>query len=98
MAVQKPKVVVTRKLPDPVETRMRELFDVELNLDDRPMTKAALFEAMARADVLAPTVPDRIDAEVLSHAGPSLKMIANFGAGVDHIDVAAAKARGITVT
>ena len=98
MAGRKPKVVVTRKLPDPVETRMRELFDVELNLDDRPMTKAALGEAMARADVLAPTVTDRIDAEVLSHAGPNLKMIANFGAGVDHIDVAAAKARGITVT
>ena len=98
MAGRKPKVVVTRKLPDPVETRMRELFDVELNLDDQPMTKAALSEAMARADVLAPTLTDRIDKEVLAHAGPNLKMIANFGAGVDHIDVAAAKARGITVT
>ncbi|MEO6339163.1 MAG: D-glycerate dehydrogenase [Caulobacteraceae bacterium] len=98
MVGRKPKVVVTRKLPDPVETRMRELFDVELNLDDRPMTKAALCAAMARANVLAPTLTDRIDAEVLASAGPDLKMIANFGAGVDHIDVAAAKARGITVT
>jgi glyoxylate reductase len=98
MAGRKPKVVVTRKLPDPVETRMRELFDVELNLDDTPMSPAALKAAMARADVLAPTVTDRIDAEVIAAAGPDLKMIANFGAGVDHIDVSAAKARGVTVT
>jgi glyoxylate reductase len=98
MAGRKPKVVVTRKLPDPVETRMRELFDVELNLDDAPMSPEALKAAMARADVLAPTVTDRIDAGVIAAAGPDLKMIANFGAGVDHIDVAAAKAAGVTVT
>jgi len=98
MAGRKPKVVVTRKLPDPVETRMRELFDVELNIDDKPMSPEALCAAMARADVLAPTVTDRIDAAVIAAAGPNLKLIANYGAGVDHIDVVAAKARGITVT
>jgi glyoxylate reductase len=98
MPVRKPKVVVTRKLPDPVETRMRELFDAELNLEDRPMSGAALAEAAGRADVLATTVTDRIDADLIAAAGPQLKLIANFGAGVDHIDVAAANARGITVT
>jgi glyoxylate reductase len=98
MAARKPKVIVTRKLPDPVETRMRELFDTELNLTDAPMTRAQLSDAVARADVLAPTITDKIDAGLLERAGPQLKLIANFGAGVDHIDVAAANARGITVT
>ena len=98
MAVRKPKVVVTRKLPDPVETRMRELFDAELNLEDRPMTAAELADAVSRAEVLAPTLGDRIDADLIAAAGPQLKLIANFGAGVDHIDVAAAHARGIVVT
>ena len=98
MAVRKPKVIVTRKLPDPVETRMRELFDAELNLSDQPMSRKELEAAVARADVLAPTITDRIDAALLEHAGPQLKLIANFGAGVDHIDVTAANARGITVT
>ena len=98
MAVRKPKVIVTRKLPDPVETRMRELFDTELNLTDAPMTRAQLSDAVARADVLAPTITDKIDATLLEKAGPKLKLIANFGAGVDHVDVAAANARGITVT
>jgi len=98
MAARKPKVIVTRKLPDSVETRMRELFDTELNLTDQPMSRAALIDAVKRADVLAPTITDEIDAELLSHAGERLKLIANFGAGVDHIDVAAAHARGLTVT
>jgi glyoxylate reductase len=98
MPVRKPKVVVTRKLPDAVETRMRELFDAELNLDDRPLSASDLADALGRADVLAPTVTDRIDAAVLAAAGPRLKLIANFGAGTDHIDVAAAAARGIAVT
>src|ERR1700751_399818 len=98
MAPRKPKVIVTRKLPDAVETRMRELFDTELNLDDTPMDAEALVAAMARADVLAPTITDRLDAELIGRAGPQLKLIANFGAGVDHIDIAAANAHGITVT
>jgi len=98
MPVRKPKVVVTRRLPDPVETRMRELFDTELNLDDAPLSAEALAAAMARADVLVPTITDRIDAAVIAKAGEQLKLIANFGAGVDHIDVPAANERGITVT
>src|ERR1700693_2883338 len=95
---RKPLVVVTRKLPDSVETRMRELFDTRLNLDDKPMSQGQLAEAMKTADVLVPTVTDRIDAAVLKETGPNLKLIANFGNGVDNIDVSAAVARGITVT
>ncbi|MBS0333647.1 MAG: D-glycerate dehydrogenase, partial [Proteobacteria bacterium] len=98
MAARKPKVIVTRKLPDPVETRMRELFDTELNLTDEPMSRAQLADALGRADVLAPTITDKIDASLLEKAGPKLKLIANFGVGVDHIDIAAANARGIAVT
>ena len=95
---KKPLVIVTRKLPDGVELRMRELFDARLNPDDKPMTQAQLAEAVKTADVLVPTVTDRIDAPVLSKAGDQLKLIANFGNGVDNIDVATAVARGITVT
>jgi glyoxylate reductase len=95
---KKPLVVVTRKLPDSVETRMRELFDARLNLDDRPMTQSELADAARVADVLVPTVTDRIDASVLSHSGEKLKLIANFGNGVDNIDVTTALQRGITVT
>ena len=95
---KKPLVIVTRKLPENVETRMRELFDARLNLDDVPMTPKELAEAMKAADVLVPTVTDRIDGPVLKEAGERLKLIANFGNGVDNIDVAAAIQRGITVT
>ncbi|MCJ8144588.1 D-glycerate dehydrogenase [Ancylobacter sp. A5.8] len=98
MARKKPLVVVTRKLPDKIETRMRELFDARLNVEDKPLTQAQLAEAAGMADVLVPAICDRIDAEVLAGAGPNLKLIANFGNGVDHIDVAAASARGITIT
>jgi glyoxylate reductase len=98
MADRKPKVVVTRKLPDPVEVRMRELFDTEFNAADRPMSADALAHALATADVLVPTVTDRIGSDLIDHAGPQLKLIANFGAGVDHIDVKAAIGRGIMVT
>jgi glyoxylate reductase len=98
MTARKLKVVLTRKLPEPVETRMRELFDAELNHEDRPFDGAMLEAALSRADVLVPTITDRLDASILGHAGPNLKMIANFGAGVDHIDVAAAVERGIIVT
>ena len=95
---KRPLVVVTRRLPDVVETRMRELFDARLNLDDRPMQPADLIEAVKSADVLVPTVTDEIDASVVAEAGPNLKLIANFGNGFDNIDVPAALARGITVT
>jgi glyoxylate reductase len=98
MPHKKPLVVVTRKLPDVIETRMMELFDARLNLDDRPMSKTELIEAVKDADVLVPTITDRIDAGVLSQAGPALKLIANFGTGVDHIDLATARSRNITVT
>jgi glyoxylate reductase len=98
MALRKPKVIVTRKLPDAVETRMRELFDAELNLDDIPMDVESLAAAVSRAEVLACTITDRIDGDVIARAGTQLKLIANFGVGVDHIDVVAANARGIIVT
>src|ERR1700689_4141118 len=95
---KKPLVVVTRKLPDSIETRMRELFDVRLNIDDKPMSQSGLAEAARVADVLVPTVTDHIDRSVLSQSGERLKLIANFGNGVDNIDVATAVQRGITVT
>ena len=95
---KKPLVVVTRKLPDRIETRMRELFDARLNLDDEPMEAQALASAMAEAEILVPTVTDRIDARLIEAAGPQLKLISNFGTGVDNIDVDAAHKRGITVT
>src|SRR5262249_54196018 len=95
---KKPLVVVTRRLPDIVETRMRELFDARLNLADEPMSSEALREAVGIADVLVPTISDRIDQEVIAAAGPSLRLIANFGNGVDHIDVATATEPKITVT
>ena len=98
MPSKKLKVVVTRRLPDPVETRLRELFDAELNVEDKPMTTDELVSAVQRADVLVPTVTDRIDGRVLSRAGEQLRLIAQFGAGVDNIDVATAVQRGITVT
>ena len=94
----KPVVVVTRKLPDPIETRMMELFDVRLNLADSPMSQAQLIAAAKSCDVLVPTVTDRIDAAVLSQAGERLRLIASFGTGVDHIDLKTARQRNITVT
>ena len=99
MAIRrKPLIVVTRKLPDKVETRMCELFDTRLNLDDRPMSNADLAAAAKSAEILVPTVTDRIDAALLGQCGEQLRLIANFGNGIDHIDVATALARGITVT
>jgi glyoxylate reductase len=95
---KKPLVVVTRKLPDSIETRMRELFDARLNLDDAPLTPEQLAEAMRTADVLVPTVTDEITEEMLKQPECKLKLIAHFGNGVDNIDVVAAHARGITVT
>ncbi len=98
MPKSKPLVIVTRKLPEVVETRMRELFDAQLNHDDKPMSQAELAEAMRTADVLVPTITDKIDAGLLAQAGEKLRLIANFGNGVDNIDVASAVQRGITVT
>src|SRR5687768_3850322 len=98
MTKRKPLVIVTRKLPDVVETRMRELFNARLNPDDTPMTRAGLTAAVKEAEVLVPTVTDRIDKAVIMQAGEQLKLIANFGTGVDNIDVETALARGITVT
>jgi len=95
---RKPLVFITRKLPESIETRMMELFDARLNLDDTPLTQAQLCEAVKRADVLVPTVTDRIDAEVIAAAGDRLRMIASFGTGVDHIDIKAAQSRNLVVT
>jgi glyoxylate reductase len=95
---RKPLVVVTRKLPDKVETRMCELFDTRLNINDHPMTHPDLVEAVKTAEILVPTVTDHIDAALLSQAGEQLRLVANFGNGVDHIDLATALQRGITVT
>ncbi len=95
---KKPTVVVTRKLPDIIETRMMELFDVRLNLEDEPLGKAGLIAAMGDAHVLVPTVTDRIDKDVIAAAGPRLGLIANYGTGVDHIDLAAARQGKIIVT
>jgi glyoxylate reductase len=98
MSRPRPKVVVTRRLPEPVETRMRELFDVRLNEADMALSPAALREAVTSAEVLVPTLTDEIDQALLAQAGPQLKLIANYGAGVDHIDVETARARGILVS
>ncbi|MGB1547593.1 MAG: 2-hydroxyacid dehydrogenase [Alphaproteobacteria bacterium] len=98
MPAKKPVVVVTRKLPDPIETRMMELFNAQLNLDDHALSQSELVQAVEKADVLVPTVTDRIDSGLLAHAGPNLRLIASFGAGVDHIDLNSARQRGITVT
>jgi glyoxylate reductase len=92
------KVVVTRRLPEPVEARMRELFDVTLNPEDRPFERSELAAALAGADVLVPTITDHVDSGLLAQAGPQMKLIANYGAGFDHIDVVTALRRGIMVT
>lgn len=98
MSAHKLKVVLTRRLPDAVETRMRELFDTTLNLTDTPMTADGLAQAVQSAEVLVPTITDAIDTALIGQAGDQLKMIANFGAGVDHIDINAAHAKGLIVT
>ena len=98
MTRRKPVVVVTRKLPEAVETRMMELFDARLNEDDRPMSAAELTAAVGEAEILVPTVTDRIDSRIVAAAGDQLKLIASYGAGVDHIDLASARERGIVVT
>lgn len=94
----RPRVVVTRRLPQAIETRMAELFDIELNLDDMPFSRDRLLASVQDCDVLVPTITDRIDAALIAGASDRLKLIANFGTGVDHIDLDAARARGIPVT
>jgi glyoxylate reductase len=98
MNAEKPPVIVTRKLPELVEARMRELFNVRFNVNDKPMSRDELVTAVQSAGVLVPTVTDRIDRSVLSQCGPALKLIANFGTGVDNIDLETARNRGIVVT
>ena len=98
MAPERPTVVVTRRLPAQVEARMGELFDVRLRDDDTPLSREALAQAMREADVLVPTITDRVDAGLIAQAGPRLRLIANYGAGVDHIDVETARQRGILVS
>ena len=98
MGQKKPKVILTRKLPETIETRMRELFNTSLNDSDEALTRNQLEVAVKTADVLVPTVTDKIDAPLIAEAGDQLRLIASFGTGVDHIDLTAAKARGITVT
>lgn len=95
---QKPLVVITRKLPAPVEARMGDLFDVRANFDDRPMSHLDLVSAVREADVLVPTITDRIDRNIIEKAGEKLKLIANFGNGIDNIDISAAHEKGIYVT
>ena len=94
----KTKIILTRRLPDSVETRMRELFDAVLNEFDQPFTQAQLIDAVKTADVLVPTVTDNLNSSIIEQAGPRLRLIASFGTGVDHIDVNAAREKGITVT
>jgi glyoxylate reductase len=98
MSENKPIVVVTRRLPEATEARMKELFDTRLNAADTPMSEAALVAAMQEADVLVPTVTDHISARIIGAAGEQLKLIANYGNGIDNIDLPAARERGITVT
>ena len=98
MPRNRPLVIVTRKLPETIETRMMELFSTRLNDTDEAMPRAALIDAVKTCEILVPTVTDRIDAAVLAHANPNLRLIANYGTGVDNIDVEAAYKRGITVT
>ena len=94
----KTKIILARRLPDTVETRMRELFNATLNQTDQPFTQEELIQAVKTADVLVPTVTDSLSASVIEQAGPQLRLIASFGTGVDHIDVKAAREKGITVT
>ena len=91
-------IILSRRLPDTVETRMRELFNATLNQTDQPFTQEQLIQAVKTADVLVPTVTDSLSASVIEQAGPQLRLIASFGTGVDHIDVKAAREKGITVT
>ena len=96
--MKKPKVIITRRLQDRVEKRMRELFNVDLSDAEYPISRQELLSAVKEADILVPTIGDKIDASILSAASSNLKLIANYGAGYDHIDIKTALQRGIIVT
>ena len=95
---EKPLVIVTRRLPELVETRLMELFNTKLSIDDKPFSKKQLIDAVKEADVLIPTVTDKIDMNILENASSKLKLIANFGNGTDHIDIETAQKKKIIVT
>ena len=95
---KKARIAVTRKLPATVETQLGEIFDTKFNLDDTPFSESQLIRAVNWADILVPTVTDQVNAKVINAAGPNLKLIANFGVGVNHIDLEAAEAKGIQVS
>ena len=95
---KKPKIILTRKLPDSIEIRMKELFDTEINISDRMFSNDDLVDALKTADIIVPTVTDKLTSEIINKASKRLKLIASFGTGVDHIDLEAAKEKGITVT
>ena len=97
-AITKPKVIVTRRWPEEVEQRLIGLFDVALNQDDRPLSVEQLQNALRTADAVLPTVSDRITADVLSAEPLRTRILGSFGVGFNHIDIKAAKARGIAVT
>ncbi len=94
----KPSLLLTRRLPAPVEDRLRALYAVEADPEDRPLDRQALADALQRFDAICTTVTDRIDAEMLAHPGNSVRILANYGVGYEHIDIAAARAAGIAVT
>ena len=98
MIKSKPRVIITRKLPNVIETRLMELFDVRLNIDDHPFNRQEMVTALQEADILIPTVTDKIDAGLLAQAGKDLRMIASFSTGIDHIDLKTARERGIIIT
>lgn len=93
-----PKALVTRRWPEPCEARLQELFDVTLNADNHPLTKEELQDALRNYDAVLPTVTDTFSAEVLGVEPLRCRILGNFGVGFNHIDIATAKARGITVT
>ena len=95
---KKPKIILTRKLPDSIEIRMKELFDTQINISDRMFSNNDLVDALKTADIIVPTVTDKLTSEIINKASKRLKLIASFGTGVDHIDLEAAKEKGITVT
>ena len=98
MIVKKPTVFITRKLPKKIETRMKELFDTTLNETDILLSEDQLVEVFKKYQIIVPSIADKITKKVLSAASENLKLIANFGAGTDHIDLETAESKNIIVT